>query len=281
MNLGISFVMLLTNWTLRDIPAVENIGSALKCAFLTRTACKSSFVYNEFSKQCTINPQLIPSIKNMTFSPGSVYFFSKAPSFCKDIQGCQTVYYDGEYWLYPDAYNNTIETKIYCHDMMTDSPKEYLTLHAPNSVESPKGQYVSSSCTLNTRVWSVTGKTEFLKIGINPETMTIDPEDYRFTNQVYGKSRPYGLAFGCSLSFKTCPLRANAILNIKLTGLVFDPPNEWVAYKFTGKMQMQVKTDHEVRLLGDGYCGGAIHEGPIKLQPDANYRPPIYSAKEL
>lgn len=55
-----------------------------------------------------------------------MYFYAGVRT-CQELKLCNAQYGDGEYWLYP-AGNDYKKTKIYCHNMTGDEPKEYITL---------------------------------------------------------------------------------------------------------------------------------------------------------
>ena len=62
------------------------------------------------------------------------------PTSCAMTQRLQNAFSDGEYCLSVDG-GGTTGARVYCHDMSTCSPREYLTL--------PAGPYINYSQTYN------------------------------------------------------------------------------------------------------------------------------------
>ncbi|XP_066301926.1 uncharacterized protein [Branchiostoma lanceolatum] len=52
----------------------------------------------------------------------------KKPASCSEVRSLNPKYGDGEYTLYPFTTNKDISLRVYCHDMASGNPKEFLTL---------------------------------------------------------------------------------------------------------------------------------------------------------
>ncbi|ESO82994.1 hypothetical protein LOTGIDRAFT_169824 [Lottia gigantea] len=206
----------------------------------------------------------------------------KALDSCKAIKACNSGYTtDGEYWMYPSGLNHQ-RARIYCKVMSSVNPTEYLTLKGDNYAEFPPGGYSQSNgCNAHTGVQGDQGKTIFNKIRIYVQNMTVEGKDYSFTSQEFGIPIPYGEARACSThNTDICPHRGKAKLDITLTGLSFSSSIGWMNGGWQGIFEVVSQTDHEVYVTGDGACGGGTPNGPIKLQTDMLYSPPLTSATE-
>ena len=51
---------------------------------------------------------------------------------CSELKTCNSQYSGGEYWLNPAPFGTT-RVKIYCHNMNSGSPVEYVTLNVINT----------------------------------------------------------------------------------------------------------------------------------------------------
>ncbi|XP_050416783.2 A disintegrin and metalloproteinase with thrombospondin motifs gon-1 [Patella vulgata] len=198
-------------------------------------------------------------------------------SSCGDIQKCNPSYVDGEYWLYPDIYNNS-RVKIYCHGLSSSQPSEYITLPKINVASYPEGEY-TSSCSISTfgDRW---GETNFNKIRINIKTTEVTTDDYTFTTQVNGIHQPFGHAEACSniASYDTCPKQGYALVDVTETGFKFNPLTNW---KLGGWQSLcDIIELSNVRFVGqgDGYCGGCFPDGAIKLDRDLTAIPALSTA---
>ena len=88
---------------------------------------------------------------------------SSAVTTCADVQSLNPNHVDGEYWLYPPAFNGT-RVKVYCH-AMNSTPGEYITLATPYFMNAP--ELTTPSCSNeNVYQYSSLGISIYSKFGI-------------------------------------------------------------------------------------------------------------------
>lgn len=161
------------------------------------------------------------------------------PSCAADIvaSGASDSSQDGDHTLYLDG-DYKRKVTMYCKDMRTGSPKEYLALPRHDG---------NSNCTFIPAVGYCTGEnvlTAFEKIRLDPKTMLVDLYDYNFSEQLggtahwtdaEGKSKmdysryPYGCAW-CSLGADDYGKHQYGTANIDLSDTPFqvDPLVDYV-----------------------------------------------------
>ncbi|ESO82933.1 hypothetical protein LOTGIDRAFT_169754 [Lottia gigantea] len=191
--------------------------------------------------------------------------YNQAIDTCRDIKVCNSKYTtDGEYWMYPRILNFQ-RAKLYCKDMNSHNPKEYLTLNEENYAEYPNGSSLGHG-----------------ECKVDSNNMVVVQTDYGFTHQEYGNPVPYGKAIGCSFlhNVTKCQVHGSVEMNISLTGLIFDSSTNWVWFGHQAYIVKTKRTDHEIFIVGDGGCGGGKPNGQIKLLIDKSYTPPLASATE-
>ncbi len=168
---------------------------------------------------------------------------------------------DGIYTIDPDGKDANPSFEVYCHDMNTTKPKEYLELKKTGTNYN-YGMAKSGG--------SRTGEdvvTHYTKIRINPETLIVDITDTTFsstTGKLYYNNKVavtyshYGIAWDCIASFS-----AKGKANIDLTetpfkihdNLIFDPNNS-SGKSWKGKgTSVFTKNRQIVNTTGGGYCG--------------------------
>ena len=167
---------------------------------------------------------------------------------------------DGEYCLSVAAGSCTVGARIYCHDMSSCSPREYLTLPAgPDNNYSETRRNHDDACT--------TGLIKFEKLGLNLTTMMINSWDWTFTIQrdvntaAPCDSYPfYGYAYSCTAS-------GTASTAVDLTGTTFYIPDDvtWVTVLYTPYMQNVARTRQVFAATCGGDCGGCAPQYPGQL----------------
>ena len=148
---------------------------------------------------------------------------------------------------------------IYCQNMSSSNPREYITLQNKNPLENFSEIYsrrliLPNKCpdsTSNNSLIScksidcikdlngceknvcleeesgMAGLTLWNKISLNLLTMTIDRFDFRFTKQIYGKPVPFATAGDC-YSISMCP-RGKFSINLENTGFVLSNNVTWIS----------------------------------------------------
>ena len=165
---------------------------------------------------------------------------------------------DGEYCLSIAAGSHTAGARIYCHDMSSCSPREYLTLPA-----GPDNNYSEThkdgACT--------TGLIKFEKIGLNLTTMMINSWDWAFSIQYnVNMGEPcdsypfYGYAF-------TCYAHGGVSTAIDLAGTGFYIPDDvtWAGVVYIPSIMNAVRTPQTFSADCGGDCGGCSPQYPGQL----------------
>jgi thrombospondin motif-containing protein 9 len=132
-----------------------------------------------------------------------LFYFSLVVSSCKEAIQEELGNKDGEYLMRLNPKCNR-PVKVYCHDMHTSQPKEYLTLtqgldnHARiydrrlrPSIRNQCGGLNPGSLPYNEG-----GYTRFYKVRFDIPGLKIVPDDFQFASSA-GKPIPYGTAGDC------------------------------------------------------------------------------------
>lgn len=170
---------------------------------------------------------------------------------------------------------------IYCHDMNTTLPKEYLTLKSgetenysevynkrlmqPNTC--PNNGTRDDNCDCVADAQRREGLTTFHKVKINVTSLKINTHDFTFSTQRRGQIVPYGEAGDC-YSTVNCP-QGRFSINLIGTGLRVSPYTGWVGQGNQPSLWLQRISGNQV-LYGKcgGYCGTCVPEPHIGLKLD-------------
>jgi hypothetical protein len=168
---------------------------------------------------------------------------------------------NGIYTIDPDGKGGNAPFEVYCHDMNTTKPKEYLELKKTGTNYN-YGMGKSGGARTGEDVL-----THYTKIRINPQTLIVDRADRTFsstTGKLYYQAKvakifsSYGEAWDCIASYSS-----KGKANIDLTGtpfkihddLIFDPHNS-SGTSWRGKgTSVFTKNRQIVNTTGGGYCG--------------------------
>ncbi len=194
---------------------------------------------------------------------------TKACATQKRAQSCQEIKVnkpsseDGVYQIDPDGEGDNQPFEVYCHNMNTEEPKEYLELKQTGE---------NYNYSLYKSGGARTGEdviTHYSKIRINPKTLIVDIGDKTFsssTGQLYYRGNPtessggYGIAWDCITYYSS-----EGKANIDLTGtqfkiddnIIFDPTIPGHSWKGNGTSLFE-QNRQVVNTTGGGYCGGNI-----------------------
>lgn len=194
-------------------------------------------------------------------TPGSASFAASSselippPASCAAVQAVQPGAADGEYLIAPQpgqAYS------VWCADMATATPSEYLTL-----VNTGSGRNFSSG-----HHGSFTGSdewtTEFTRLRIDPASTKIDIGDTRFSTHTGGSALSYASAAGCygydsgsaNIDLGGTPFTVRS--DFRLSGWYSSGSvNGDMRYNSGGGSQVFTVSDEQVvNLTGGGSCGG-------------------------
>ncbi|KAG8040963.1 hypothetical protein G9C98_001951 [Cotesia typhae] len=196
------------------------------------------------------------------------------PLTCLEAQRRLKSTKDGEYTLLIGGKNMS----IYCHDMGTSEPKEYLTLPAgdrenyaeiydkrlndPNTC--PFGGQRNDSCDCFDNRGTVSGRTMFKRVRIDVARLIIVANDYTFSWTKGAKRVEYGKAGDC-YSRQDCP---QGRFSINLTGTALKLAREvtWKPEKSRANLAINRITDQRILGKCGGYCGFCSPAGDMKLE---------------
>jgi hypothetical protein len=202
-------------------------------------------------------------------APGSsVHFYSS----CGDIRRHLVKAADGDYLLY----NNGNLFTVYCDDMSSNMPREYIDL-VKTGYGANFSQYTAGGASPGTNV-----RTMFKRLRINPASLTVDIGDLTFASStgslkhsgsVKVTSMPYGVAMSC-----TAPRAPNGTGNIDLRYTPFQVNDAFTVGGASAKGPATVTQGKQlVNLAGGGYCGW-IAPAPGLYSP-FNPKPGMYDLK--
>ncbi|HEX3513547.1 MAG TPA: GON domain-containing protein [Trebonia sp.] len=204
--------------------------------------------------------------------PASSVQFYKS---CTDIHRHLVKAPDGDYLLY----NNGNLFTVYCDDMSTNTPREYIDLIDTWSGEN-FSQYTAGGASPG---WNV--RTSFTKLRIDPDSLTVDIGDLTFTkstgslkhsnSSITVTSMPYGVAMSC-----TAPSQAKGVGNIDLRWTAFQVSSAFTVGGSNAKGSAVVSQENQlVNLTGGGYCGWIAPSHSPQLYNPFNPKPGMYDLK--
>jgi PKD repeat protein len=180
------------------------------------------------------------------------------PARCTDVKAIDSWLNEGEYLIR----SNGSPFSVYCDDMMTDTPREFVTLKAGNfSLYEDFAPHPSAP-------------TDFYKLRIDPSDLRVDIMDTTFSHNESrwtGVSIPYGTAMSChggmsgvagrfqiDLTLTPFVIPPDPVQKFSLGGIVRDP-RDW-----------SVTRDGQQKVYGAVYGNCAmIVPGPVPVDPRA------------
>ncbi|XP_048250674.1 A disintegrin and metalloproteinase with thrombospondin motifs 9-like [Haliotis rufescens] len=243
----------------------QSVVSLFECVrYVERRRTFQWFIYNPvdnlcISSTCWAMPiQFVGVSNNILYRKGELTI----PQSCSDVKKTDPTATDGEYWIYPDAPTFLgCPTKIYCHDMASGSPREYVSLTVTNTGEYPGVQDLICKDIENT----ITGRvTNFSKIRVDVKVMEVNKTDHTFATG----TGAYGEAEDCySQANRGCGPKGNFQVDTNGTGMLVDPEQTWngFGYKPHTPSVMRSADGVQIDLLCGGGCGGCRPVGPLKL----------------
>ncbi|XP_046343967.2 uncharacterized protein LOC124124751 [Haliotis rufescens] len=162
---------------------------------------------------------------------------------CSEVRNCSLFYGDGEYWLFPEIFNNTA-VKIFCSGMNSTTPKHYVTL--PRETFS---NYSDTSCRSDQFGSCVSIRYNKIRID-NIDTMTTGYKgltDHTFANNSDCEVAEYAGAFDCSLD-PSCTGNEGRQFKIDIgqTGLVISPETQWLVKSGYGNVTIQRSDNNRI-----------------------------------
>ncbi|XP_011638935.1 A disintegrin and metalloproteinase with thrombospondin motifs 20 isoform X3 [Pogonomyrmex barbatus] len=192
---------------------------------------------------------------------------------CLEIQKRLKVTTDGEYPLLIGGRNMS----IYCHEMSSSEPREYLTLPAGDSENyaeiydkrlrnphtCPFNGQRNDSCNCVSELGTVSGRTMFKRVRINPTTLYIIANDYTFSWTKGMQRVEYGKAGDC-YSLTECP-QGRFSIDLRGTALGLSPEITWI--KEPSSAFLTINRISNQRIVGKcgGYCGFCKPRTGLKL----------------
>ncbi|XP_023287905.1 A disintegrin and metalloproteinase with thrombospondin motifs 9 isoform X2 [Orussus abietinus] len=180
---------------------------------------------------------------------------------------------DGEYMLLVGGRNMS----IYCHEMSSDEPREYLTLPAGdrenfaeiydkrllNPHSCPFDGQRNDSCMCVADPGTVSGRTMFKRVRLDPTRLRIVANDYTFSWTSGAKRVEFGKAGDC-YSLSNCP-QGRFSINLSGTSLKLAPEVTWISLDTTAYVSVEKINDQRVFGKCGGYCGFCIPKTGLKL----------------
>lgn len=185
---------------------------------------------------------------------------------------------DGEYGLNVGGRN----VSIYCHNMHTDHPKEYLTLKAGNienyalymgnrSNNVNECPYDPRDTFVDDKVPAGTSRFNKIRVKMNLDDLQVVDDDYEFAITT-GRQQAYGTAGDCFSNRGDCPQGVFRI-NLEGTGLRLNTETEWSADGDNSVLKfhtpLQPPYTNVVGRCG-GYCGKCRPSSPLRLNVLSN-----------
>ncbi|XP_058450296.1 A disintegrin and metalloproteinase with thrombospondin motifs 9 isoform X2 [Malaya genurostris] len=202
-----------------------------------------------------------PQKKKCLPTPNCRPRYSKSVSFtCQDIQRHRRTRTDGEYTL---SVKDRLVT-IYCHNMTSNTPTEYLTLKSGPienyAIYINKRASNAGICSPSSSDWadeSISyGATHYRKIRLNVHTLQVLTDDYRFTERS-GRPQSYGSAGDCYSTTGRCP-QGDLSINLDNTPFRIRPRTQWETKGVNAVIHFLIPLEppyKKVRARCGGYCG--------------------------
>ncbi|TSK13404.1 A disintegrin and metalloproteinase with thrombospondin motifs 20 [Bagarius yarrelli] len=188
------------------------------------------------------------------------------PSNCKELQMAEGIRKDGEHRL-------RVKSKvlqIYCAEMQTNFPKEYVTLRSShtdnysemygyrliNPFECPHNGSRRQDCACKNDYRAV-GYTLFYRVRLDISTMRIITTDIQFSKTLLGQPVPFGSAGDC-YSAARCP-QGQFSINLTGTGLKVSELTKWVPQGNYVAIKVH-RSEDGTRIYGrcGGFCGKCL-----------------------
>ncbi|XP_053692822.1 A disintegrin and metalloproteinase with thrombospondin motifs 20 isoform X2 [Sabethes cyaneus] len=187
--------------------------------------------------------------------------YSKSISLtCQDVQRNRRTLMDGEYTLHVKDRPVT----IYCHNMTTNTPTEYLTLKSGlvenYAIHNNKRASNANLCAPSSADFvdeSIAyGATHYRKIRLNIQTLQVVVGDQRFTDGS-GKPQSFGSAGDCYSNTGHCA-QGDFSINLENTPFRIRPQTRWETKGQNSVIHFLIPLEapyQKVRARCGGYCG--------------------------
>uniref|UniRef100_A0A1A8KYZ2 ADAM metallopeptidase with thrombospondin type 1 motif, 20 n=1 Tax=Nothobranchius pienaari TaxID=704102 RepID=A0A1A8KYZ2_9TELE len=185
---------------------------------------------------------------------------------CREVQMRQGVRMDGEFYL---KVKSRI-LQIYCAEMQTDSPKEYVTLRSGqtdnysevyghrllNPFQCPYNGSRRQDCDCRND-YPAAGYTLFQKVRLDLNSLRIMITDLHFSQTLHGRPVPFATAGDCYSAAK-CP-QGQFSINLIGTGLKVAQVTKWTSQGNYVSVKVH-RSEDGTRIYGrcGGFCGKCI-----------------------
>ncbi|KAH8313711.1 hypothetical protein KR067_010642, partial [Drosophila pandora] len=198
------------------------------------------------------------STNSISSSPSSRT--QRRPQSCSQLKEMHGVYKDGEFEL--ELRSRMV--RIYCHDMASRTPKEYITVD-PQENYSIYYEYrskLTNSCPPASRAHEYyndqnSGRTHFSKLRLNITDLRVVDNDFQFAES-RGLAQKLGSAGDCYNRNGQCP-QGDFSINLERTGFTMRPGTQWSThgqYAVMKRISEFETTAVSRRAFCGGYCGG-------------------------
>ncbi|XP_035660181.1 uncharacterized protein LOC118404906 [Branchiostoma floridae] len=187
------------------------------------------------------------------------------PTSCVEAKSLLSNANDGEYTLYPFSTDSDVSLRVYCHDMASAEPKEFLTL--PSGPDENYAIFFADRLS-NAYQWQCTGPfqgqyaargtTKFskLRIQFEPSRIEVIGNDYTFAETTGPNDIAYGQAGDCYSARQGCA-KGTFKVDLTGTGLELDPEVHWVmGPTYPGSLTINDMFISEDRKVASARCGG-------------------------
>ncbi|XP_071112251.1 A disintegrin and metalloproteinase with thrombospondin motifs 9-like [Haliotis cracherodii] len=193
-------------------------------------------------------------------------------SSCGKVKECHPSSPDGEYWLRLLNFD-LYRTRIYCYNMNTDTPLEYLTLPTPNYGIYPKVGNVlcSAEIGLTGTCTGSGGEVWYNKIRVRIQNMVVVRNDATFAN-LTNVHLPYAMAKDCYARHdngvvSSCGTRGEFTVNLTGTGWAVRADQPWIVEGWKSAIESIVRSENGsvVHLKCGGRPGWCHPNGSLTL----------------
>ena len=172
-------------------------------------------------------------------------------SDCAQVKSLLTGSVDGEYCL---SLNGTVAngTRVYCHGLDIDTPREYITLPAgPDENFSFTNHHTKSS-----------GRIQYKKLSLDLANMQISGWDDTFAikTMTVDNRDPWINPYPVLGKAWSCPSFDKGSMSINLIGTGFYIPESvhWILEGSNPTINMEMRTEQKIRAECYGTCGGCM-----------------------
>lgn len=222
-------------------PAIKSAASLVGTA--SRTSCpKTVRTTRSRRRASSAQRRLTVTLNFLRAWPFHFHFAHSQIGSCKSIKHYKRARTDGEYKINIRGR----EVEIYCHNMNSNDPVEYVTLRKGNqenySLFYSKRSTDVSRCEngKGTHDESIHyGTTRFNKVRLNINTLQIVDDDYQFS-QTVGRPQKFATGGDCYSNTGSCP-QGDFFVNFEGTGFRIRATNTWQASGTNTTIDYQIK----------------------------------------